>query len=47
MPCELCGTNVVRNHTHSRTAQHRKLLFDKFKKMKAISISKYGIFIIK
>ena len=43
--CDLCKNNSARTLTHSRTSQHRKLLFKKMKELKQASIDKHGIFI--
>ena len=47
MPCSLCKTQANRTYTHSRTSQHRKLLFKKMKEIKKNSVDRYGIFIWK
>ena len=44
MPCEICGTNVVRSYSHSRNAYHRKLLFDKMREKKKKAIALYGYY---
>jgi hypothetical protein len=47
MPCSICKNNSARTYTHSRTSQHRKLLFKKMKDLKARSVDKYGVYIWK
>ena len=43
--CDLCKNQANRSYSHSRTPQHRKLLFKKMKELKQASIDKHGIFI--
>ena len=45
--CDLCKNQANRSYSHSRTPQHRKLLFKKMKEKKIKAIKKYGIFIWK
>jgi hypothetical protein len=44
--CDLCGNQLERNYTHSKTSLHRKKLFQIFKEIKKnlilYNIKKYG-----
>ena len=37
--CDLCGNNLSRTYTHSRTSQHFKLLLQLFKSIKEKKIN--------